>query len=82
MLLAYGAFMNIKQPFVSRQLKGSFSRDCKPLQAVGFLAHPPDPKVYAESKLTGLWAVGGGRGGNKMGKNKSRGWSLNDIEPV
>lgn len=52
MLLAYGAFMNIKQPFVSRQLKGNFSRDCKPLQAVGFLAHPLDPKVYTESKLT------------------------------
>ena len=52
MLLAYGVFMNIKQPFVSRQLKGNFSRDCKPLQAVGFLTHPLDPKVYTASKLT------------------------------
>lgn len=52
MLLAYGAFMNIKQPFVSRQLKGNFSRDCKPLKAVGFLTHPLDPKVYTASKLT------------------------------
>lgn len=43
--------MNIKQPFVSRQLKGNFSRDCN-TEAVGFLAHPLDPKVYTESKLT------------------------------
>lgn len=43
LLPAYGAHMNIKQPFVSRQLKGNFSRDQKPLQAAGFLAHPLDP---------------------------------------
>lgn len=50
MLPAYCAYRDIKQPFVSRPLKGRFLQGLR-LQPVGFLAHPPDLRLRA--KLTG-----------------------------